>query len=113
MKNLFKKAHKMTRKMVEEYGVDYRTQFSLCLSYLLEVEEDEMEEPKLLNINDWILKGKGIDINTVINRRIELLDTVRETEKASLLKIKYSTRYSTNVEEEIWVPKSCYSIKEA
>lgn len=41
MKKVFKKAHEMTRKFVEEYGVDYQAQFGLCLSYLLEKEREE------------------------------------------------------------------------
>ena len=43
MKNLFKKAHKMTRGMVKEYEVDYQAQFGLCLSYLFEEEKEEKE----------------------------------------------------------------------
>ena len=35
MREIFKKAHELTRKMVKEYGVDYKTQFALNLSYLL------------------------------------------------------------------------------
>ena len=51
MKKVFKKAHEMTRKFVEEYGVDYRAQFGLCLSYLLNEKEEgnmkiEMKELK-------------------------------------------------------------------
>lgn len=41
MKKVFIEAHKMTKKMVEEYGVDYQTQFGLNLSYLLEKEEEK------------------------------------------------------------------------
>ena len=41
MKNLFKKAHKMTREIVERYNdVDYKAQFTLCLEYLSEGEEE-------------------------------------------------------------------------
>lgn len=44
MKNIFKEAHKMTREMVEKYGVDYQAQFGLNLSYLLENKgEEEMK----------------------------------------------------------------------
>lgn len=36
-RNLMEEAHKMTREIVEKYGdVDYRTQLSLCLSFLAE-----------------------------------------------------------------------------
>lgn len=31
---VFKYAHEMTRKIVNRYGVDYRTQFSVCLKYV-------------------------------------------------------------------------------
>lgn len=31
---VFKYAHKMTRKIVDMYGVDYRTQFGICLKYI-------------------------------------------------------------------------------
>lgn len=40
MKNLFKEAHKMTREMVEKYGVDYQAQFGLVVSYLHEIKGD-------------------------------------------------------------------------
>ncbi|WP_042680132.1 hypothetical protein [Anaerosalibacter massiliensis] len=44
MKKIFKEAHKMTRKMVKEYGVNYKAQFAICLSYLLNQEEEGMNE---------------------------------------------------------------------
>lgn len=45
MKNLFKKAHEMTRKMKERYPeVDYQTQFGLYVSYLFEEGKEEEEE---------------------------------------------------------------------
>lgn len=45
MKNLFKKAHEMTREMVEKYGdVDYNVQFTLCLEYVMEQEEERAAE---------------------------------------------------------------------
>ena len=45
MKEMFKKAHAMAREIKREYPeVDYRTQFGICLSYLLNnKEEEEME----------------------------------------------------------------------
>lgn len=43
-RNLMKKAHEMTRGMVEKYGdVDYRTQLGLCLSFLAQEGEQEMK----------------------------------------------------------------------
>ena len=43
-RNLMKKAHEMTREIVEKYGdVDYRTQLGLCLSFLAQEGEQEMK----------------------------------------------------------------------
>lgn len=43
-KNLFKEAHKMAREIKREYpDVDYRFQFGLCLTYLLNKEEEKVE----------------------------------------------------------------------
>lgn len=50
-KNLMKKAHEMTRGMVEKYGdVDYRTQLGLCLSFL--AQESKKEGEKKMTIID-------------------------------------------------------------
>ena len=48
-KELMKKAHEMTKEIKTQYPeVDYRFQFGLCLSFLMnEKEETEMEEKKL------------------------------------------------------------------
>lgn len=44
MKNLFKEAHKMTREIKAGFNeVDYQAQFAICLSYLQNKEEEEME----------------------------------------------------------------------
>ena len=53
MKKIFIEAHKMTREMVKEYGVDYQAQFGLCLSYLLEKE---------------VVKKMMADFGAVVNR---------------------------------------------
>lgn len=45
MKNIFRRAHEMAREIKREYPeVDYRTQFGLCLSYLLNNKEEEKVE---------------------------------------------------------------------
>ena len=55
-KNLMKKAHELTKKIVAEYGdVDYRTQLGLCLSFL---SQEEGKEMKTLSIEKWILVNK-------------------------------------------------------
>lgn len=47
MKDLFKKAHELTRKMVQRYkDIDYKAQFSINLSYLQEEIEVEIVELK-------------------------------------------------------------------
>jgi hypothetical protein len=41
MKNIFKRAHEMAKEIKKEYPeVDYRAQFGLCLSYLLNNKEE-------------------------------------------------------------------------
>lgn len=84
MRKIFKEAHKMTRKLVEKYDVDYQAQFGLCLAYLLENKEvtrmdmveklrkeareyrDEEKMAKLKEINgenwDEKLERKNIEI---------------------------------------------------
>lgn len=61
MKKIFKKAHKMTREMVNEYRVDYQAQFGLCLSYLFEEEKEEGEM-----IKNYV-EEKGLVIKVVDN----------------------------------------------
>ena len=70
MKKIFKEAHKMTREMVEKYGVDYKGQFAICLSYLLNKEEEEMNGTE-----------KQIEYANIIKER--LIDQLRFS-KASL-----------------------------
>lgn len=55
MKNTFKRAHEIAREIKAEYPeVDYRTQFGICLSYLLNnKEEAEMtEEQAIKNLKE-------------------------------------------------------------
>ena len=59
MKKIFKKAHKITREMVKKYGVDYRTQFGLNLSYLLEIKEEEEEMKTSIEVKGFEIKVKG------------------------------------------------------
>ena len=43
MSKVFTEAHRITRDMVEEYGMNYRAQFAITLSYLLNKEGEEVE----------------------------------------------------------------------
>lgn len=76
MKNLFKKAHKMTRKIVERYNdVDYKAQFTLCLEYLSEGEEEMVKAE---------LKGTEKQIKWAEDIRAELIEKInaaKENEK--------------------------------
>lgn len=58
-RELFVKAHEMTKEIVKETGVNYRVQFGICLSFLYQNKEEETME-----IGTW-------------NRKFE----VKETEK--------------------------------
>lgn len=90
MKNTFKRAHEMTREIKREYPeVDYRTQFGICVSYLLNNEEEkemimekwyegltEKEKSKIEDITDNFMLGKSIEErpkyrNQVIEKRYE------------------------------------------
>ena len=63
MKNLFKKAHEMTREMKEKYPeVDYQAQFGLCISFLLEEkEEEEMDNTITFNEIKKMAEEEGIE----------------------------------------------------
>lgn len=85
MKKIFIEAHKMTREMVKEYNVDYQTQFSLNVSYLLEIkEEKEMLDAKIkqelekLHVSEEDIQNAERIINkfSTVNREIieELYD---------------------------------------
>lgn len=83
-RELFVKAHEMTREIVKETGVNYRTQFGICLSFLYK-EEKEMEEKKL-EIGTWNRKFEVIATEKVetsegsFNMPIRVFDKKLETE---------------------------------
>ncbi len=58
LSKMFKEAHRMTREMVREYGVDYKAQFAVCLSYLLNQKEEE-------EMNESVEKAKELLTNVV------------------------------------------------
>lgn len=62
MKNLFAKAHKMTREVKKTYPeVDYKFQFGLCLSFLYQNKEEEKMESAIEKIYEN--KSKKYDLN--------------------------------------------------
>ena len=59
-KNLMKKAHQMTKEIVEKYGdVDYKTQLGLCLSFLS--QEDKEEEKEDMTVEEVVKAVRSIE----------------------------------------------------
>lgn len=83
MKKIFKEAHKMTRKMVEEYGVGYQVQFGLNLSYLLDNKEEEMKK-ELKGTEKQVKWANEIlaEMNAVLNKAVEGAGKVYKKEKS-------------------------------
>ena len=97
MKKLFKEAHKMTRKFVEEYGVDYHAQFGLCLSYLLEIEKEEKEVKVNFRGTEKQIKFANDIFEKTVGRVLEELEeAIAETEFRSE---KGKQRAIANLEE--------------
>ena len=123
MKNMFKKAHEMTRKMKESYPeVDYQTQFGLCLSYLFE-EEKEEEKVDTKGYGARINLGKvDLTVDVGYTKIIKgFTEIVKETEKAVKINFKgkitvIDEDYDNEIIEEeerdmdIWLPKSQIAI---
>lgn len=123
MKNLFKKAHEMTRKMKERYPeVDYQTQFGLYVSYLLEKEREEGDmKNKMENKNNYSGRIRLGETSLTTRgflgyeKKVEgFSEIVRETEKAILFKFTGTITHFPGdeeevveeVEETVWIPKS-------
>lgn len=80
MKNLFKEAHKIAGEIKRKYNdVDYKVQFSLCLSFLIEKKgEAKMKE----------LKGSEKQIRWAEDIRKDILTLVDELEKCKIKRIE-------------------------
>lgn len=114
MKNLFIEAHKMTREMVKEYGVDYQAQFGLCLSYLFEERGMKMVELKgterqvkwAKDIRDSMIKGleelkENENLRYHFGRDIaidEVNETIAEIKKIDSSKFFIENRYEKGTE---------------
>lgn len=76
--NLMKKAHKMTREIVNKYGdVDYMTQLGLCLSFLSQEGGKEMVELKGTEKQvKWAedIRNRIIKVNEIFEKAIEGVD---------------------------------------
>lgn len=78
MKKIMKEAHKMTREIVNKYGVDYKTQFGLCLAYLL----NNKEESKVVKVVE--LKGSEKQVAWAEKIRAELIEKFEKLEQADI-----------------------------
>ncbi|EGT4211818.1 hypothetical protein QCK_4286 [Clostridioides difficile CD45] len=79
MKTLFKEAHKIAREIKEKYNdVDYKVQFSLCLSFLNKKGDIKMKE----------LKGSEKQIIWANDIRTDILSLTNELEKSKIERIK-------------------------
>lgn len=59
-RNIMKKAHQMTKEIVEKYGdVDYKTQLGLCLSFLS--QEDKEEEKEEMTVEEVVKAVRSIE----------------------------------------------------
>ena len=93
MKNIFKKAHELTREMKERYPeVDYQTQFGLYVSYLFEEEkeEEEVEKARVNIVSDkWVTMTYFEEVET--SRGIFNLPTIVVDEDMDIKKeVNYS-----------------------
>ncbi len=79
MKNLFKKAHKITKEIKEKYNnVDYKAQFSLCLSYLKEEKKEGNKMKEEMRYEFEIKRGKcEIVITKDIEKKIFDISTIK------------------------------------
>lgn len=101
MKNIFIKAHKLTKEMIEEYkDVDYQVQFGLFVTFLVEESKKEIE------IKSWFVL-KNFSSEERYAESVSDKEIVRETEKAVL--IKFVSDFGTFTK---WIPKSCLMTEE-
>ena len=105
MKNLFKKAHQLTKEMKARYPeIDYRTQFGLYISYLMK-ESNEIDY-RTAEIKSWFLiKNFTPDERYVVE--VSDREILRETEKA--VNIKFASKYGNLFS---WIPKSVFMTEE-
>lgn len=80
-KSIMKEAHKLTKQIIKEYGdVDYKVQLGLCISYLLEEQNNNIiavndtEKPTTKNT----IVNKSFEVNSLVNTFEVLVDDTRE-----------------------------------
>lgn len=100
MKNLFMEAHKMAREIKRKYkDVDYKVQFSLCLSFLIE-KDDEMGKLKEFIGTEAEFIGTETEIKLANDIRKDLLKTINEIESIKIEKIKKGVYVKKNMSIE-------------
>ncbi len=103
---IIRKAHKMTREIKEEFpSVDYKFQFGLCMSYL--IEEEKKGEKKLTAYEKFLLEKQKNEVKTVKSMEDKIIEKLEEickengweadyniwTKKDDEGKILYSRKY--------------------
>lgn len=104
-KEIIKKAHEMTKEIKKEYSdVDYKTQFGLCLSFLLSEEEGGANKMRELKGTEkqvkWAedIRKEVIEMNDYL---LENVDALEEEKRINKAKEVYTTskEYLENVAE--------------
>ncbi len=108
MKNIFKKAHKLTRKMKEKYPeVDYQAQFGLYVSFLLEEKEEEKEMVELKGTEKQVKWANDIREKKMADiarwrERIEKRGALEEFQKQNIETIENIQDAATWIEIHKW-----------
>lgn len=95
-RELFVKAHEMTREIVKENGVNYKAQFGICLSFLYKGENKMIELEGTEKQVKWakaIIKKKVSEIEERIIFYKSLI------KKRTLVGASVPKRYSRKIEE--------------
>lgn len=79
MRKVFTEAHRITREMVKEYGMDYRTQFAITLSYLLNKEDEQVKLIKKEEVRDF--EDGMLTLTTSNNQRAWVAEITGTDEK--------------------------------
>jgi len=84
MGKIMKAAHKMAKEIVAKFGdVDYAAQLGLCISYVLENGDGEMEEKKEkeeLVIKD-VFRGKNLKPVVITNKYVFVVPNSKYVER--------------------------------
>lgn len=97
-KEIIKKAHEMTKEIKKEYlDVDYKTQFGLCLSFLLSEKKGGINKTRGLKGTEKQVKWAEDIIKEVISINDYLLENVNDLEEEKRIN-KAKKIYTTSKE---------------